>query len=120
MHQHEHKPDDDHAADCEGREIDGTVLHQFAPDRPIQKLGGGNRGRRRGHSIRLHIHRATPSWFSRGELSRAPLPKEAELEPMTATNKSAMLGVRTSPSVTSLLRSTPSNKKMLRPKTWRW
>src|SRR6516162_5795901 len=107
----EQEAEQNHAGDRDRGEIDGTVLPQFAPDRPVQRPGRGNtrnrlgRERRLGRAVRLG-HRAAP-W---------PCPA---CWPITATNKSAMLGLPTSPSAASSCRSTRSNSRMLRPNTCR-
>src|SRR5256884_5851590 len=88
-------------------DIDRTVLPQFAPHRPVHAPTGGD-DRRRGYlrfegrpglGVLWSTHRVPPL--------AAPL-----LLLITATNKSGMLGVRTSPNAASCWRSPRSNSRI--------
>src|SRR5207248_3527313 len=99
-------------------EIDRAVLPQFSPHRPVERPGRRNCGSsrrlvRRFGDARCGIHFATAA--------SVLCPVSSVLCPwlMTATNKSAMLGVRASPSAASWPRSTFSNNMTLRPNTCR-
>src|SRR5579863_2956176 len=101
-HLHQHMNDADGKAKQEyggypnWSDVEVAVLPQFAAHRPVHEAGGRDRGggdslrleRRFGHHVRMTRHRAAPCACS---------PRF----PTTATNKSAMLGVRTSPRATA-------------------
>ena len=108
-----------HAGDGQRRDIDGTVLPQFAPHRPVQRPGLGEMtgGRdacesngRSGHGVRLSIHlRRSLCLAVRliahhgneqvGDAGRAHVAKRGEL--------------------LTIDRRLRSNSRMLRPSTWR-
>src|SRR5438270_2364227 len=108
--QADEKTKQEHRCCNQGGDIERSVLPQFSPYRPVERpeshgdsLWLRERSRRR---YLLSAHRAAPCALPACLL-------------ITATNKSAMLGVCTSPSCKSWPRSTRSNVKTLRPNATR-
>src|SRR5579862_8672153 len=114
-------PEQNDASGSQRRETDGPVLPQLTPHRPVE---GPRRRlyywrdfsrfkRRLVHGIR---------WSIRSIHLAAPLGAAEALVtsfPSTATNRSAMLGVCTSPNAASCWRLTLSKSSTLRPSAWR-
>src|SRR5262249_24864781 len=96
------------------RDIEVTAFPNFALHQRVVLPKCGNlrrldrlRSERRCRGVRSSVH------------CSAPCPRPCCLL-ITATNRSATPGVRTSPNSSSCCFSAPSNSRMVRPKTWRW
>src|SRR5258708_19586932 len=83
------------------REIDRAVFPQLTPDGPVHWARLRHRRRRDRSLVEGIIHRDAP----------------CAVLPMTATNRSAMLVVPTSPTAPTCSRSARSNSTILRPNT---
>jgi hypothetical protein len=124
------KAEEDEGGYGEGRDVDGTVLPEFAADAPEEAGGFGDAacgaggaggvGERCWQSVGLRGHWAAPVY----ELGAAGGGVKGGMGwwsgwPTKATKTSAMVGVRRSPRGASCSRGTPSKRRMVRPKTWR-
>src|ERR1700758_1875273 len=95
IHHADDESDEKNSGGDQRCDINRTVLPQFAAHRPIHAPAWRDDGRRQAlrphrrlvQGIRLSVHWVAPLAWPAGSL-------------ITATNRSAMLGVRTSPSAT--------------------